>query len=198
MRFQDVARFEFRRFGVDLTRFKTSFATMGQPTEQPPDSQTYIVTPHNLAANVKIRSHHLQVKGLDCLLRGMERWVPMMDSAFPVVVQEINDIVAPALGVDFDLSPRSPLSENDWLAVVRAKPQLATVAIKKRRTTYDVGECSAEYCDLEIADAMLQTIAVESEDPEALRSFLWAIGLDSLQNESYPAFLQSRLFPPGF
>lgn len=197
MRFQDVVRFEFRRFGGDLTRFRQAFAALAPARPQPVSRETYIVTRLNTEANVKIRSHRLQVKGLLGRLHGLERWMPVLDVAFPVESREIENTMAPALGLDIELFGAAVLSETELLDLVRTQPALASIVVEKTRILFEVGGCEAEFSELKIAEGLLQTVAVEAEDAEAARTLLGKVGLDAMHNESYPSFLQARLFPPG-
>jgi hypothetical protein len=195
MKFQEVARFEFRRFGGGLAPFKDIFAALGPGTAQPQSRETYIVTRLNVEANVKIRAHRLEVKGLEGKLHGLELWRPILQVSFPVAAPDVENVMAPALGIDVELSHKTALAEPALLGLVADEPALATIVLEKTRTLFDLGACEAEFCELRIGDSRLQTIAVEAIDVEAARALLQRAGLEGLQNESYPAFLQKRLFP---
>jgi hypothetical protein len=195
MKFQDDVRFEFRRFGANFSPFKDVFAALGPGAAQPASRETYIVTRLNVEANVKIRAHRLEVKGLIGRLHGLEQWRPVLQAPFPVTAWDVENVMAPALGIDVELGDAAALTEPALLDLVANEPALATVALEKTRTLFDLGACEAEFCELRIGDGRLQTIAVEAVDVEAARAFLQRAGLEGLQNESYPAFLQKRLFP---
>lgn len=74
------------------------------------------------------------------------------------------------------------------------QPALESLEIDKTRTLYDLDACEAEFTELAIGVARLQTVAVESPDPDALNALLTKAGLSGEANISYPAFLQKRLF----
>jgi hypothetical protein len=194
MKFQDVARFEFRIFGSDLTAQRDALAALGSGVAQALSRETYIVTRLNVEANVKIRAGRLEVKGLRGRLHMLEQWQPVLSSAFPVPAEEVENVVAPALGIDIDLGRAAPLDEAALLALAAAQPALASVVVDKRRTLFDLGDCEAEFSKLEIGEDLLQTVAVEAIDAGAAREALRHAGLEAARNESYPALLQRRLF----
>lgn len=194
MKFQDDARFEFRIFGSDLTAVRDAFAARGTGEIHPASPETYIVTRLNVESNVKIRAARLEVKGLQGRLRLMEQWQPIFKSGFPVAAGDIENIVAPALGIDVELGDAPPLSEPELLALVVQQPALGTVIVDKERTLFDLGDCEAEFTMLAIGDDRLQTVGIEGADSKAVEALLKRTGLDAMQNESYSAFLQRRLF----
>jgi len=194
MKLQDETRFEFRQFGKDLSAVKQAFAALGRGNEHPARSETYIVTRLNIESNVKIRAGRLEVKGLRGRLGMLEQWTRVLDAEFPVTVEEIENVVIPALGLDLELGSGGALTEGALLALVSGQPALATVEVEKRRTLFDLDDCEAEFCELRIGDDRLHTISIEAIDAEAVRSVLRKARLEDVQNESYAAFLQKRLF----
>ncbi len=195
MKFRDVARFEFRVFGPDLTAVREVLATLGTGDAQPLSRETYIVTRLNVESNVKIRDGRLDVKGLQGRLRLLEQWQPVLSSEFPVAADDIENTVAPALGVDVELGSAPPLSEDVLLAFVAEQPSLASIVVEKQRTLFDLGDCEAEFTQLAVGDEHLHTAAVEAPEARAAEAFLERTGLGAQQNESYSVFLQRRLFP---
>ncbi len=194
MKFQDVARFEFRVFGSDLARFRDAFAALGPASEQPPSRETYIVTRFNVESNVKIRAHHLEVKGLQGRLQLLEQWQPVLKSEFPVPADDVENVVAPALGIDVDLGDAAPFTEAALVALAAEQPALAVVVVDKHRTLFDLGECEAEFTELHIDADRLQSVAIEAAEARPAEALLRRVGLDAARNESYSLFLQRRLF----
>lgn len=194
MKFQDVSRFEFRIFGSDLSALRDALAALGAGVAQPESSETYIVTRLNVESNVKIRAHRLEVKGLQGRLRLLEQWEPVLKSEFPVPADAIENIVAPALGVDVELEEAPALTESALLSLLVEQPSLASVVVDKERTLFDLGACEAEFTELQIGDEQLQTVAIETPEAEAAEALMRRLGLEAMQNESYPLFLQRRLF----
>jgi hypothetical protein len=194
MRFQEVARFEFRVFGRDLAAAREALGVLGTGEVQPASRETYIVTRLNVESNVKVREHRLEVKGLRGRLRLLEQWQPIFKSAFPIPAGDIENIVAPALGVDVELGDAPPLSEPKLLKFVAEQPALASVVVDKERTLFDLGDCEAEFTKLAIGDERLETVAIEAAEAKAVEAVLKRTGLDAMQNESYSVLLQRRLF----
>jgi hypothetical protein len=194
MKFQDAIRFEFRQFGTDLTRVRGAFAALGPAVQQPLSRETYIVTRLNIESNVKVRRGRLEVKGLRGRLQILEQWQPVLATELPVVADEVENIVAPALGLDVDLAGQPPFTESALVGWAEAQPALATAVLEKRRTLFDLGACEAEFTELAIGAARLQTVAIEALEADAARAMLEKVGLGEARNESYAAFLQRRLF----
>jgi hypothetical protein len=194
MKFQDIARFEFRVFADDLAQFRDAFAALGWGTEQPPSRETYIVTRLNVESNVKIRAHCLEVKGLQGRLQLLEQWQPVLKSAFPVTADDVENAVAPALGIDVDLRDAPPFTEGALVAFAAEQPALKAVVVDKRRTLFDLGDCEAEFTELGIDPDRLQTVAIEAAEAHPADALLRRVGLEAARNESYSLFLQRRLF----
>ena len=193
MKYQGDTRFEFREFGTNLTPLKRKIEALGAGAPQPPSSETYIVTRLNIESNVKIRGKHLQVKGLKARLQMLEQWEPILSKKFPVASEDVENSVFPPLGLDVDLGEESQLDEEALLALVAQQPALGTIVVDKRRTLYDFGYCEAEFCELEIGEERLHTVAIEAPEADAAWRALRDLGLDAVDNESYVALLQRRL-----
>ena len=194
MRFQDVARFEFRVFGRELAAARDALAALGTGEIQAASRETYIVTRLNVESNVKVREDRLEAKGLHGRLRLLEQWQPIFKSTFPVPAGDIENVVAPALGVDVELGNAPPLSEPELLTFVAEQPALASVVVDKERTLFDLGDCEAEFTRLAIGDDHMETVAIEGAEGKAVEALLKRTGLAAMQNESYSVLLQRRLF----
>ena len=115
------------------------FAALGHRRRAAASRETYIVTRLNIEANVKIRGGRLQVKVLRGRLQMLEQWARPLNAEFPVSVDDVENIVIPALGLDVEIGSGGALTEGALLAVVSAQPALATVEVDKQRTLYDLG-----------------------------------------------------------
>ena len=193
-KFENKARFEFRQFGPDLSSIRDALAALGEGKQQEPSRETYIVTRLNIESNVKIRGAHLQVKGLRARLQMLEQWEPIFSKKLPVSSKDVENSVLPPLGLDVDLGRETQLDEDGLLAAVAQQPALATIVVDKRRTLYDLGSCEAEFGELEIGEERLHTVALETPEADAAKQVLRDLGLEAVENESYAAFLQRRLF----
>ncbi len=194
MKYQDVTRFEFRTFGTNLIPVRRKMEARATGEEGPPSRETYIVTRLNIESNVKIRGKHLQVKGLKARLQMLEQWEPIFSKKFPVSSEDVENLVFPPLGLDVDLGEERELTEEALLELVSEQPALATTMVNKRRTLFDLGSCEGEFCELEIGEEKLHTVAIEAVEAEAAKRALRDLGLEAAANESYASFLQRRLF----
>jgi hypothetical protein len=194
MKYRDVTRFEFRAFATNLTPVRRKLEALATGEEQPPSRETYIVTRLNIESNVKIRGEHLQVKGLKARYQMLEQWEPLFSKKFPVSSEDIENFVFPPLGLDVDLGDETALTEEALLALVAEQHALATVEVAKRRTLFDLGGSEAEFCELEIGEERLHTVAIEAVETEAAKRTIGDLGFEAAQNESYASFLQRRLF----
>jgi len=194
MKYRDVARFEFRVFATNLIPVKRKLEALATGEEQPESRETYIVTRLNIESNVKIRGRKLQVKVLVARLQMLEEWEPIFSEPLPVSSKDVEDFVFPPLGLDVDLGDEAQLTEDALLALVAEQHALAAIVVDKRRTLYDLRSSEAEFCELEIGEELLHTVAVESPEAEAVSQALRDLGLETAENESYAEFLQRRLF----
>ncbi len=80
---------------------------------------------------------------------------------------DIENIVAPALGIDVELGDAPPFTETALLVLVAEQPALATVVVDKQRTLFDLWDCEAEFTELVIGDERLQTVALEAPEAHA-------------------------------
>lgn len=195
MKFKDnETRYEFRQFGADLGKVRDKFAELGQPVQQPASRETYIVTRLNIESNVKIRGSRVQVKTLKARLGILEQWARPLNAELPVSVADLENIVFPALGLDLEISERGAFSESALLAFAAGQHALARVVVEKRRTLYEIGDCVAEFCKLQLDNETVQAIAIEAVDADAATGLMQQVGLADGANESYAEFLQRRLF----
>jgi len=190
----DETRFEFRVFAPDLSSTRDALAALTQGTPLAESRETYIVTRLNIESNVKVRGGRLQVKTLHARRGLLEQWARPLDAEFPVSVDDIENIVLPALGLDLEIGERGALVEGALLALLADQHALATIDVVKQRTLYDVADCVAEFTHLSMGDDAIQTVAIEAADPLAAEALLQKIGIVDAQNDSYAEFLQRRLF----
>src|SRR5262245_25064523 len=186
-----VPRWEWRTFGEGLGAAEDAFAalTPGQVVES---DELYLLAASN--GNVKVRDDLLDVK----LLRevdadGLERWEPVLKASFPLPATLVPSLFG-ALG-----APPPPLARDAYtlgeLLEELVEPGGAgrPVRVHKRRVRYTVGGCMAEVADLDVDGREARTIAVESEDPSAVRAAVRDLGLGGRPNVGYPRGLAALL-----
>lgn len=194
MKFTNETRYEFRQFGADLKSVRDGFAVLGKGEKHPERRETYIVTRLNIESNVKIRAGKLEVKQLQGRLQLLEQWARTLSAELPVAVEDVERVVLPALGLDIEIGRTGALTESALMALVSGQPALATIAVEKERTLYDLGNCVAEFCKLKIGEEKLHTVSIETPDASVAAEVLGKVGLGDAANESYAEFLQRRLF----
>jgi hypothetical protein len=190
----DETRYEFRLFGDDLGKERGAFAALVKGEPQAASRETYIVTRLNIESNVKIRGERLQVKTLLARNGPLEQWARPLNAEFPVSIDDIENTVLPALGLNLEIGERGALGEGALLTLMADQHALAITQVEKQRTLFEVRECVAEFCQLQIGKDRVQSIAIEAVDAQAALALLQDVGLADAQNESYPSFLQRRLF----
>ena len=78
-------------------------------------------------------------------------------------------------------------------ALAESGGAIRTVNVHKRRVRYKVGGCTAELSDVVANGKPTRTIAVESEDAEAVVRAVRELGLGGYTNTSYPRGLQALI-----
>ena len=150
---------------------------------------TYILSlmsPHN----VKVRNGRLEIKHLDEVDRGLERWHTTRESTFPVDAQAIHDVFE-AWAVPAPVVIARRLAADEFLrTVVRTVPSLAIVNVTKRRTRLELGGCAGEYASLDVEGRPWHTLAFEDADPTRVLDAIAELGLGPRVNTSYPAGLK--------
>lgn len=190
----DVARFEFRIFAADLASVRDRLNLRAKGTLQDPSRETYIVSRRNAESNVKIRTGRLEVKGLQGRLRALEQWMPIAKAPLPVAAADVENVVAPALGIDVELGDLPPFTEAALIGWAESQSSLATVGVLKHRMGFEIADCEAEFTELQIGFQRLQTVAVEAPEAKDVEDVVASLGLAGAENVSYPAYLQRHLF----
>lgn len=190
----DVARFEFRIFAADLASVRDKLNLRAKGTLQDPSRETYIVSRRNAESNVKIRTGRLEVKGLQGRLRALEQWMPIAKAPLPVAAADVENVVAPALGIDVELGDLPPFTEAALIGWAESQSSLATVGVLKHRMGFEIADCEAEFTELQIGFQRLQTVAVEAPEAKDVEDVVASLGLAGAENVSYPAYLQRHLF----
>ena len=188
-----VPRWEFRVFGQDFG--EPLAALRGLVSREAVDSsqETYLV-PHNIHdRNFKVRNGRLDVKALLDTVNGLERWKPTLNEALPLSRDWLCHELLPLMGhpevalVD-DHSGLAQLAE-----AFRHAPGVGVVRVSKRRQRFTVEGCPVEHDDILVNGAAIRSMAVESEDPEAVLRVIGRLGLDGRENVDYPRALRRIL-----
>ena len=138
------------------------------------------------AVNVKIRFDLLDVKSLvDVDEHGLELWAPKLKTEFPISASDVaavHDIWGrPTPRLDRDSYTMRQFVDE----LIAPDPDLGIAEIRKRRVRYSVDGCMSEMTSVTVGDRSTRTVAVESEDPEAVWAVVEKLSMTGYVNASY-------------
>ena len=189
-----VPRWEWRTFGKSFGPAEEVFAALTPKGVQ--DSEEIYLYAGQVGRVVKIRDGLMDVKELKAVNpKGLEQWVPIMKEGFPIAADAVKSVYE-ELGVGVPPLERDTYSFEQLLNEVLEPSGVHEMKIRKHRVRYTLGGCSAELTDLDIAGHPLRTIAIESEDPDAVVAAVIEAGLaDRLNhnfNQGIAAYLEDK------
>ena len=188
-------RWEWRTFGTRFGHAETVFAGL-DPKDVQESIEVYLLT--ETGSNVKVRSDLLDIKMLQKVnAAGLEQWMPVMKDGFPLSAATVDkvfkamDIPTPPLG-------RGEYTLEQFLTdLLKPNPAVRTVKVHKRRVRYTVGGCMSELSEVTVGGKKTKTIAIESENAEAVVAAVRSLGLEDYVNTNYTrglaAFVGGRL-----
>jgi exopolyphosphatase/guanosine-5'-triphosphate,3'-diphosphate pyrophosphatase len=181
-----VPRWEWRTFGPDLGDAERVLGAM-TPERVADSDETYLLS---LAsdASVKVRDGRVDVKRLERTGDGgLELWRPALKASFPLAAADVATTLA-ALGAAVAPLAR-PAYTREQLRdeVLGPAPGLRAIGVRKHRAHYTIDGCMAELTELATDAGTTRTIAIESEDPELVRTAVRGLGLDG-----HPAMCVAR------
>jgi len=176
-------RWEWRSFGH---RFGAAEERIAQFTPSAPAETDEIYFLSGGGENVKVRDALMDVKVLrEVNADGLEQWAPVMKAEFPLSAVDVARVFD-ALRVPVPGSLRESCSLDAMLeAFNHADSGVRTVRVHKRRVRYTVEGCMAELSDIGANGQPVRTIAVESEDADAVVRAVEFLGLSGYTNNSY-------------
>ena len=174
-----VPRWEWRTFGDDFGAAEEELGALGVERVQESD-ELYLLSRHGDAA-VKVRHGLLDVKGLLAARDGLEQWMPVAKSGFPV---SGDDVAAALTRLRLEPPPleRETYTVEDLLDAVRPIDALIAVEVHKRRAHYTVGGCMADLSEIGTDKGSTRSLAIESEDPARVLAAVRALGLATRAN----------------
>lgn len=183
------SRFEYRVFAPDLGALRARLAASGMEREGDAEEareEVYLLGPRE-DRNVKIRAGAVDVKALRERRGALERWEPSLRAPLPVPGPWVREALAESLGLERLDAPRACYDRETLLDEIRARePAVRAVRVHKTRERFSTGGLLAEFTRIRGEDGLrLHSVALESEDPEVLGSWVRRLGLDRWPNESY-------------
>ena len=194
-----VPRWEWRTFGSSFGAAEDALAELASSGEPKESDELYLLSTED--GNVKVRDGLMDIKVLrEADQAGLERWEPVMKHPFPLAAEDVS-LVLEVLRVPQPRLTRSAYDLDELLdELVRPIGAVREAQIHKRRTRFTVGGCMAELTDVIADGRSTRTVAVESEDAEAVLEAVRSVGLDSYLNVSYQRGLTALLdeVPPRY
>lgn len=185
-------RFEFRAFAPNFGIAERRVRADAELEKIEETRQIYLVSASSEAAhNVKIRDGAVDVKSLVRREGELELWKPELRATFPLSAPDLREAVLNPLGISAHLPEESTWSLASLLQdVIFTTPDCVAAVVEKRRSSFRLGpnqSIRAEHTGVRVNGASIESIAVESSDPEVLAASLPPLGLDVYRNTSYVA-----------
>tara|TARA_R110000823_G_scaffold27609_8_gene80354 strand:+ start:12745 stop:13386 length:642 start_codon:yes stop_codon:yes gene_type:complete len=199
---ETVARYEFRVFAPRMGITEHLLRTLAPCESITEDSEIYLLDCTQAGdLNVKIRHDRIDVKRLVQRDRGLEQWKPDGQLDFPLPVDTFYRLWG-SQSVDAARALSSDAFSLEELLRVAVQPasHLQRAKVFKRRFRFSLAHCSAEHDYLLVNGASLESIAIESEHPDAIIEIRSALRLEGFENQAYPLMLcrlLGRLPMPG-
>jgi hypothetical protein len=187
-----LGRFEFRIWGNHLSPFRDRLNAIAAPSESVESAETYILSRTTDTANVKIRAELADIKLMTEQVGRLERWRPVLKSAFPLDARTIVEQVFPHLGVPVEQITQPSYTHGEFLRdLVRPHRDLAIVPVIKLRCQFTSEKFTAEFAEVQIGGgATSETVEIESDDPAAVLRAIAKLGLNSHANINYVRHLK--------
>ena len=176
-----VPRWEWRTFGDRFGAAEDRIADLAAERVQESD-EVYVLSLRS-DASVKVRDGLMDVKHLeDVNDDGLEQWKPVLKKPFPLSQQDV-ELLLGELGIPAPTSLRTSYTQDQVVAeLVGGTPELTAVDVHKRRGRFTFEGCMAELTDVRTDAGATRTIAIETDDPNAVIAAVRELGLEQRPN----------------
>jgi hypothetical protein len=190
-----VPRFEFRTFAPCLGMVDQRLRAMAGCPEISESREIYLLGRDGVRdTNIKLRRGRLELKRMIERRHDLERWRPAGQWAFPVARDTIRVALRPGATREQLTDLPARVSSRDLLHwVARPGIPLYRANVWKRRFRFALQGCRAELDQLLVNGAAVESVAVESEDAQAVLELCAALRLEDCENQSYPLLLSRIL-----
>jgi len=179
-------RYEFRAFAQNFGRVEEKIRQLSKSERFRESNEIYILSAVNNKNNIKIRYDTLDIKAFVREEKGLQQWGPHLKAEFPLLVAVIRDEVFPSLGVAIQQFNQSEYTAAQFLEdIILPHPELTLARVYKRRFGYSIQGCISEIAELLINGAAIKTVAVESDNIEAVLKAIEELGLQEYENVNY-------------
>ncbi len=181
-----IPRYEFRAFAQTFGRVAERIRELSPCENIRESTDIYIISAGTDEHNTKIRSNQMDIKDFVKEVKGLEQWTPRVKAEFPIAAADLRAHIFPAWRVDMPELTRETYTQAQYLdEIIRPHPALLTARVYKLRFSFTIHECITEIAHLTINGAAIRTVAVESEDIEAVLAAKETLGLDAYDNVNY-------------
>lgn len=185
-----VPRWEWRTFGPGVELAAPRFAALEVTGVQDSD-ETYLLS--GTRATAKVRDGLMDIKALIELdWAGLEQWHPVLKTAFPLAAPDVARTFE-ALGLPVPALDRDTYSFDEFVAAFSGDGGLRPVAVHKHRVRYVINGCTSEISDVTADGIAGRTLAIESEDEQAVIDAVASVGLGDYVNTSYARGIEALL-----
>jgi hypothetical protein len=190
-----VPRFEFRVFAPCLGMVDQRLRAMAGCADISESREIYLLARDGVRdSNIKLRRGRLELKRISERRQDLERWRPAGQSDFPVARDTIRGALWPSVSLEQVTDLPAKVSSSDLLQwVARPSVPLYRANVWKRRFRFALQGCRAELDQLLVNGAAVESVAVESEDAQAVLEVRAALRLEDCENQSYPLLLSRIL-----
>lgn len=185
-----IPRWEWRTFGERFTQALAVLTAL--PHDIKDSAETYLLCP-SPDVNAKVRGRQLDIKRLHGRDRGLELWSPVFKADFPLKAADVATLYR-----EWAL-PMPPLTRTVYTLeqllreVLTQTSAIVIAPIIKTRRQAQLDGCAIEVSTVRIGRQALETVAVESEQPDRIEPVVRRLGLAGMTNENYVAGLKRAL-----
>lgn len=182
---QTQPRYEFRVWAQTFGELRERLESQATPVRAV-SQETYFVSKTTDRSIVKIRSGLMDIKALIAEHLGLQQWKPVLKAEFPLD----RSIIATRVFHCLELAPpqlsRAQYAMEEFFDdVMRPQGGIAIAEVSKTRFKFSLEACQAEVASVTINDMPQDTVAVESDNPDAVLLLIREFGLGNLPNLSY-------------
>jgi len=184
-------RWEWRSFGRSFGQAEKRLSALTPQGVQESD-EVYLLA--SGGSNVKVRAALMDIKVLKQVnADGLEQWTPVMKAEFPIGATELARVFE-SLRLPLPALSRESYSFDEFIeAFAGPGSPIRAVKVHKRRVRYTVGGCTSELSEVIANGKPTRTIAIESEDAQAVIRAVRELGLGGYINTSYPLGLAALI-----
>jgi hypothetical protein len=186
MKDQSRAKFEFRIFSREPGPREERIRSIAPVIKTLESKEMYLLSGSNDSSNVKIRDGRMDIKELLMIEAGLEQWLRVLKTPFPLGADVIKDKVYPALRTPPLHLERDAYSSRQFFSEVLSPDRnIVTVEVSKKRSLFSLGSCQMEFSEVLIEGSPFTTIAVVCREVVPLLEAIGMLGYAAPENVNY-------------